>query len=62
MLNAEVLYNEGLAFENEGKLEEAFSKYELAAALNSADSMVAIARLYAGSLGAGQRKKHSLRT
>lgn len=46
MLNAEVLYNEGLAFENEGKLEEAFSKYELAAALNSADSMVAIARLY----------------
>lgn len=48
MLNAEVLYKEGLVFENEGKLEQAYSKYELAAALNSADAMVAIARLYAG--------------
>lgn len=46
MTQAERLYHEGHELERQGKLEEAFQKYDQAAALNDTDAMIGIARLY----------------
>ena len=44
--DAEDYRREGLELEQEGKLEEAYQKYEAAARMNDAPSMISIARMY----------------
>ncbi len=46
MFRKKLLYKKGLALEKEGKLEEAYKKYEQGANLKDPKAMVAIARLY----------------
>ena len=46
MTRAEQLYHEGHELEQQEKLEEAFEKYEQAAALNDTDAMIGVARIY----------------